>query len=216
MPVRKIPKNYLVVTGSFAGRKNREPNAFESLLEKEYMLLLDFDNSVLHYEVQPVKIPVPGTPRGYTPDILIHFKPDPATNFARRPLLAEVKHSEYLTKYEEKYKPKFSAAEAFVQELDWEFRKVTEIDIRTPRLTNLKFLREYRSVEPSTDDLTLLEEVICSTEGKATANQLLQTLAATDDERMYWLPIIWHAVISGFFTTDLNTPISHDSILSQA
>lgn len=40
MPVRKIPKNHLVVTGSFVSRKNGQMDAFESLLEKEYMLLL--------------------------------------------------------------------------------------------------------------------------------------------------------------------------------
>ena len=43
MPVRKIPKNHLHVTGSFASRKNGLMGSFESLLEKEYMLLLDFD-----------------------------------------------------------------------------------------------------------------------------------------------------------------------------
>lgn len=87
MPVRKIPKNHLVVTGSFASRKNAQMDGFESLLEKEYMLLLDFDEHVERFEVQPVTIPVPGVPKGYTPDVLVYFCPDPNSGEIRRPLL---------------------------------------------------------------------------------------------------------------------------------
>jgi len=69
MPVRKIPKNHLMVTGGYSSSKNTEIDAFESLLEKDYLLLLDFDESVRSFEVQPVHIPVPGVPRGYVPDV---------------------------------------------------------------------------------------------------------------------------------------------------
>ena len=58
MPVRKIPKNHLMVTGGYSSSKNTEIDAFESLLEKDYLLLLDFDESVRSFEVQPVHIPV--------------------------------------------------------------------------------------------------------------------------------------------------------------
>jgi hypothetical protein len=122
MAARKIPKNYLVVTGSFASRKNAQMDAFESLLEKEDMLFLDFDESVERFETKPVTIPVPGVPRGYTPDVLCRNA--------------------------EKYAPKFAAAEQFSRERDWSFRVTTQIDIRTPRLANLKFLREYRNISP--------------------------------------------------------------------
>jgi hypothetical protein len=94
MPVRKIPKNHLTVTGGFASRKNGEMGSFESLLEKEYMLLLDLDDGVESFEEQPVNIPVPGVRKGYTPDLLVHFQPDPITGHIRKPFLAEVKHSD--------------------------------------------------------------------------------------------------------------------------
>lgn len=79
MPVRKIPKKHLCITGGFASRKNGVMESFESLLEKEYMLLLEFDDSVAGFEEQPVTIPLPGLPKGYTPDFLVHFRADPAT-----------------------------------------------------------------------------------------------------------------------------------------
>ena len=46
VPVRKIPKNHLVVTGGYSSRKNTEIDAFESTLEKDYFILLDFDETV--------------------------------------------------------------------------------------------------------------------------------------------------------------------------
>lgn len=41
MPVRRIPKNYLFVTGRHPSPLADEVIEFESILEKEYMLLLD-------------------------------------------------------------------------------------------------------------------------------------------------------------------------------
>ncbi|WP_231671514.1 hypothetical protein [Ralstonia pseudosolanacearum] len=52
MPVRRIPKNYLFVTGRHASPQADEVIEFESILEKEYMLLLDSDPQLESYEVQ--------------------------------------------------------------------------------------------------------------------------------------------------------------------
>lgn len=58
MPVRKIPKNYLFVTGRHATDLSPEMVEFESILEKEYMLLLDFDPRVAGYEAQLTGYPL--------------------------------------------------------------------------------------------------------------------------------------------------------------
>ncbi len=57
MPVRRIPKNYLFVTGRHALPQADEVIEFESILEKEYMLLLDSDPQVESYEGQPCGLP---------------------------------------------------------------------------------------------------------------------------------------------------------------
>jgi hypothetical protein len=67
MPVRKIPKNYLFVTGAYSSRKSEVMDQFESLLEKDYLLVLDFDDEVESFEVQPVRVPVKGVRRGMFP-----------------------------------------------------------------------------------------------------------------------------------------------------
>ena len=108
MPVRKIPRNHLVVTGRLASAKAERMIDFESLLEKDYMLLLEFDDEVEIFEEQPVNIAVQGVPRGYTPDLLVHFK----AHLHRPPQLVEVKPRSYLEKYAEEYAAKFAAAKA--------------------------------------------------------------------------------------------------------
>ena len=213
MPVRKIPKNHLVVTGSFASRKNGQMDAFESLLEKEYMLLLEFDERVLRFEPQPVTIAVPGIPKGYVPDVLVHYHPDPISGKTPKPLLTEVKHTDDLQRKAQKYAPKFAAAEEYVSERGWEFRITTQVDIRTPRLANLKFLREYRNIEPANHDSLKLIQIVRECDGISLVDDLLRRLASTDDDRLHWLPIIWHAVVTRRLLFDWDRPIDNDTEL---
>ena len=56
MPVRKIPKNYRSVTGTFPSYKNKRNIFYESLLERDFYLLLEFNDDVDSYEEQPFKI----------------------------------------------------------------------------------------------------------------------------------------------------------------
>src|SRR5450830_817965 len=202
MPVRKIPKNHLSVTGSFASRKNGKMGGFESILEKEYLLLLDFDDEVESFEEQPINIPITGIARGYTPDVLVHFRADSETGQTRPPLLTEIKHSSDLKRNAEKYAPKFAAAEQYVAERGWEFRTTTEKEIRTPRLANLKFLREYRK---------RASHSIGGRDGqKSSLKRLLKGIAANDDEKLYWLPVIWNLILTRRLITNLDVAFDDD------
>jgi len=213
MPVRKIPKNHLSVTGSFASRKNGKMGGFESILEKEYMLLLDFDDEVESFEEQPVNISVPGIARGYTPDVLVRFREDLSTGQGRPPLLTEIKHSSDLNRNAEKYAPKFAAAELYVAELGWEFRITTEKDIRIPRLANLKFLREYRNVEPANTDCTRVIQLVNADGGTSALQSLLKSMAASDDEKLYWFPVIWNLILTRRLITNLDALFDDDILI---
>ena len=56
MPVRRIPKNYRCVTGSFATRKMDGPILFESTLERDFLYLCEFDHRVKLIEEQLLTI----------------------------------------------------------------------------------------------------------------------------------------------------------------
>jgi hypothetical protein len=49
MPVRTIPKNYRNLTGLVPNTRTAGMTAFESTLERDFFLLLDFDPDVLHF-----------------------------------------------------------------------------------------------------------------------------------------------------------------------
>lgn len=206
MAVRKIPKNYLFVTGGYSSRKSEKMDAFESLLEKDYLLLLDFDDAVESFEVQPVRIAVKGVAKGYVPDVLVKYRPDPQSGEVQKPLLAEVKRSDFLEKYAEKYAPKFAAAVRYAETLGWEFRPIDETEIRLPRLRNIKFLREYRNVCPSETDCLRLTQVVERHGRSSSSEQILADLAPSDETRLYWFPVIWSMVFQKRLLADLDIP----------
>jgi len=209
-PVRKIPKNYLLVTGAYSSKKNALIDAFESLLEKEHMMLLDFDESVAKFEPQPVRIPVPGVAKGYVPDLLVTYRPDPQTGMTRMPSLVEVKKADDLARNAEKYAPKFAAARQYAQDRGWEFQIITEVEIRIPRLANLKFLREYRNNPASSDDIQTVLTHMANANGETSSLALLDALAPTTEDKLYWLPVIWSMLLKRTLLTNMEMAFSND------
>lgn len=216
MPVRKIPKNYLSVTGVFSSVKNGKSLGYESLLERDLMILLEFDDTVERFEEQPVKIPVVVNGKKvkpYTPDILIHYRPLSSGEIPR-PVLGEVKTTMDLTKNNAKYAPRFKAASQYANERGWDWRKFTEKDIRSDYLENLKYLREYHSAEP---DEALLNEVISYLQGarsSVTVESLLQALCPTADRQLYIAPAIWYLLATKHIVANLKKPLDMKTKLS--
>ncbi len=204
MPVRKIPRNHIHVTGRHATSKSEDSADFESLLEKEHLLLLDHDPLVQSYEVQPVLIPVPGVPRGYTPDLLVHYALD-EDGCIPPSEIREVKKSEDFKRNAEKYAPKFEAAERYAADRGWVFRKIDETEIRIPKLGNLKFLSQFRFNEPEPHEveqlLSHLDEL-----GRTTSDELIASIAQTDEARLELMPVLWHLVITKRIGVDLDLP----------
>jgi hypothetical protein len=213
MPVRKIPKNHLFVTGGFSSRKNSQMRGFESPLEKEYMLLLEFDSSVESFEEQPLTIPLPGIAKGYTLDFIVHYKNNNAGQERQRSKLVEVKSSDDLRRNAEKYSKKFERATEFASDRGWDFEIVTEKHIRTPRLGNLKFLRAYRNIFPSSDQCYQITEILSKSQPQISLEALLDRLSVDENERLSVLPTIWHMVVSGKIYVDLDSPIRNDTLL---
>lgn len=213
MPVRKIPKNHLVVTGAFSSRKTAEMRGFESLLEKEFMLLLEFDNTVVSFEEQPLTIPIPGVTRGYTPDFVVHYHADHITQEQQRPKLVEVKSTDDLKRNADKYSKKFEIAARFANDRGWDFQIVTEKDIRTARLGNLKFLREYRNISPMHEQCHRITEIVSKRNVRTSVEALLDQLGAGEYERLNLLPTIWHMVVAGRLQVDLDSPLRNDTLL---
>ena len=155
MVARSIPKNYRNVTGRFASAKNQNLIGFESTLEKDFFLLLEFDRRVESFEEQPVTITyrgLEGRVCHYTPDALVRYQAALAGEPDWRPVLYEVKYRSDLREHGVEYRPKFKAARRYARDRGWRFRVVTEREIRTSRLSNIRFLLRYRRMRVDDQD----------------------------------------------------------------
>lgn len=190
--------------------------AYESRLEHDFMKLVGFDPRVSHYVEQPVKIEftdATGRPRSYSPDILVTYHPhkDPAQDI--KPLLAEIKYRRDLFKNWPDLKPKFRAARRYAREQGWEFRIITEVEIRTPYLKNIVFLLGYRDLGVVDAETAQLLEVLKRLCG-ADPDELLLTISEDRIRRAELLPMLWHLVANHRIGVDLTQPLTMRSRLS--
>ncbi len=122
------------VTGTVPGI-----GAYESTLERDLMEILRFDPEVQRVLPQPIRIEFvkPDGSKGECyPDGLIEFKPE----HPLLPVLYEVKYRADFRANWRELMPKFRAAKHFALARGWRFEVFTEREIRTPYLSNVKFL----------------------------------------------------------------------------
>lgn len=211
MPVRKIPKNYRSITGNFPSLKNGRNVAFESSLERDLFLTLEFDPSVVSYEEQPVKLSgsVSGRKVEYTPDCLVSYED------GKVPLLIEVKYKEDLEQCIEEYQPRFSLATDYTKRHRMEFKVLTEDDIRGNgvRLENYRLL--YRFTTPPRN-LEECRDHICGIvrrEGAINLCDLLKCLSTEKTVQATFTPSIWHLLFIGELEADLDEPIGYPTVM---
>lgn len=212
MPVRKIPKSFRAVTGRFPSILNGRCIGYESKLEHDYFLTLEFDRTILRYEEQPLEVSgvVNGRSVNYIPDCLITYKD------TRQQLLVECKYSTELTDDNEKLQIKIARLKEYASDNNLHFQLITEKDIPSAVLANC--LRLYRYAKPPlniagnrTRICDVLKVSCCMT-----LREILQTLAATPAEQANFTPAIWHMLFTGELETDMNTPVCFDSVLRKS
>ena len=144
MPVRKIRANHRSITGRVVSVRDSRPHPFESALERDFLVSLDFDRRVASFETQPLRVEyedAAGRLRTYTPDVFVQFVPDMRSVDKPPALLYEVKYAAEITQRRKELDPKFDAAREFARTRGWGFEVVTEDEIRNPFLFNAIFLR---------------------------------------------------------------------------
>jgi hypothetical protein len=211
MPVRKIPKNYRNVTGIAASSKAVGTAQFESTLERDFLALLEFSPEVEQFEVQPVVIKwrnEQGAPRSYTPDVLVKFKAD--TN--RIPWLCEVKYRADISKNWGDLHPKFRQGIRLAKQNGWRFRLITEVEVRTPYLDNVRFLApfKFRNVLEDDSERLLSRLRACS---DMTPAAMIESMSPDRQKQAEWLPVLWRLIADHRVGVDLNVALTKDSQL---
>lgn len=207
---RRVPINVRSLTGEVVGQQ------FESSLERDALLLVHWDCYVDSYQSQPVTIEYVDKelrPRRYTPDLLINYRADihlPGHMGPRKPLLCEIKYRSDLAKDWKALKPKFVAARKYAAERDWEFRVLTDREIRTAYLKNIQFLWSYKFADFHghhyrclSDTLKILEE----TDPKTLLDATYQSVTMRGEA----LWTLWCMLARGWIGCDLTAPLTMET-----
>ncbi len=175
------------------------------------MLLMHWDYAVDYFQSQPVRIEYSdsaGKLRTYTPDLWVKFHEQLAPG--RKPILFEVKYRADLIAQASELKPKFRAARAYAKEQGGQFKVVTETEIRSPYLENVKFLWRYRDsryhIEHQVKLTQTLEEMAV-----APVSILLEATYRSETLRGEALWTLWCLVARQEIVFDMTQPVSMDT-----
>lgn len=143
MAVRKVSNRGGNIIGHFPSVKLERMVAFESLLERDFICLLDYETTVEHFSEQPlvIKYQHAGKIRQYTPDFYVIYR--------GHAFLFECKPACFVDK--PKNQIKFEAARLWCQEQKWTFGIVTDEYLASNwRIRNIKLLTQFAryNIEP--------------------------------------------------------------------
>jgi len=145
---RKIPIQTRSVAGHFYSHKNKRLVQFESQLEKKCFLLLEFDDNVVSYIEQPLKIDK------YFPDILVKQYANDKLD-----VLIEVKYFKEIENPTDKLKEKFKKLEEYCLTHNLKFEIFTERKIEEPYFSNISLIYNYSEVKvPTKFKETILDQ----------------------------------------------------------
>lgn len=186
-PVRRIGIQSRSVTGTMPNG-----NRYESTLERDFMILMQFDPAVDVFTPQPLTLTYCGADgllHRYTPDGLIEWRVDRPVHDPR-PVLVEIKYREDVIGKWREWRARARAARAFAAEKGWLFMMFTEREIRTPALENATFLLPYlrRKIEPEME-LWLLDRLAELVE--STPRDLVGTLYRHKWNQATLIPVMW-------------------------
>jgi len=203
-PVRPIKLSRRSFTGRIA--MDGGSATFESTLERDWLVVLDFDKTVAELREQPFTLiyDTPGGKRKYTPDVMAKFN---TVTGKVDTIVYEVKPREELRANWARYECRFRAAIRHCKSQGWRFRIVTEREIRTPFLDNAKFLRRYRNLQR---DSLFAGQLLYSLKalGETTPQALLAAAYWTTETKMAALPTLWKLLAEREICTDFNCSIT--------
>lgn len=212
-PVRKISnKRSSKKTGFFPSNKNQRSVAFESLLERDYIYLLEFDQDVISYIEQPmtIKYSFNGKCYKYTPDFQVLRK--------TKSQIIEIKPKAKLIKIlkdENKYRG-LQAGFKYAQAYDSEYKIVTDNDIHVGcLLKNIKYLFTFSNIDvPDKLRRSIITELSMSNQMQI--KELVTKLTINDHhEKNKIIAYIFAMIYKHYILTNLYEPITLQSIIKQ-
>jgi len=191
---------------------------YESLLERDLLVLLEFNEMVMDIQEQPMTIEyvnANGREVTYTPDFLVIFKPINLRGLDSpypKSLLIEVKPSKKLKEVFKEYRPRFKIATKYAQQNDYIFKIYDEKRIRGIELENILFLKRYRK----THFEGVEEKRICGylhDIGHTQIDHILEALYATQTKKGIALSHLYQLIYNKKIGIDLGQQINNRSTI---
>lgn len=208
MAVRKIKKSYISCVGYFKSYKNNKQLAFESILERDFFTLLEFQQNVLSYEEQPLKInyQLKASNTRYTPDVLVTYDDGSKKIF-------EVKYqSDIDSDPELRYKISV-LKEEIAKQISIPFETFTDIQIDQIYFKNCVFLYKNAFI-PKNDAITAkILQTLVNLSAPITVRSFLELLSSNPIEQLKLLPYLWHEIFKNSSLIDMNQSITMSALL---
>lgn len=210
MSVRQIKKSYISCTGYFASYKNKSQVAFESVLERDFYMMLEFDENVVSYEEQPMRMQyeyLDGKNRRYTPDTLVTYK-----NRSQR--LFEVKYEDELQNNLELQEKLQLLSRHIKQEYSIDFEVYTDKYMDKQLLLNYKFLYKFVFIP---EDINIINEInnILNHVDKISVKDMLTKLDTNENKQLKYLPYIWNYVFHNIKVINRFNKLTMNTILEK-
>lgn len=185
MPVRKI-RNYRGrrhTIGKYPSIKLGRMVTFESQIELDFIVTLDYEKAVNWFEEQPLTIDFQRDGK------LHHYTPDFLYSEGEHHILAECKPAKF-TKTRSNLS-KFAVATQWCAVQGWQFRVITDTALREGfRLKNIKFLSNYARISVPSNLQTKILDNLCGM-GMATIAQLSQSIECRENANLL-MPAIFN------------------------
>lgn len=223
--VRKVRENPFSVTARLSSSKLGRMVQAESLLEYDFLSILDFDPRVEKYGEQCLVLPWADGPTGrkrrYCPDVLVKFHPHAIKADPRlRATIYEVKPHEVLRAQWPELKLKYRAVRRSLSGTGVRFRLMTDSRIDPVFAKNVQFLLTYKHErfqnEKSRQDREIDAELLAMVwqlRGTITPQAVLDHFGQTFELRARVLTRLWYAVATCVFDCDLVTPLNMNTPL---
>jgi len=208
---RKIGYTYGSVSGvfPFRGKKNIQ---FESTLERDLLMIMEYDPCVTDVIEQPVTIEYTnknGREVTYTPDFLVHYHPPhPLCNYKLNvSKLIEVKPNNLLKKNWLAIRPKLKIGTAHARQQGWIFCIYDESRIRSTCLDNINFLKRHRNHQyDAHEELRIINYI--TKKKNVSVEKLLKYLYSSEADKRTAKFQIWHLLSKHKLLCDMGRPLN--------
>ncbi|WP_419771315.1 MAG: TnsA endonuclease N-terminal domain-containing protein [Candidatus Marinarcus sp.] len=195
MSVRQIKKSYISCTGYFSSYKNKKQVTFESVLERDMFMLLEFDPRVVSYIEQPFTLHYTYydvKPRKYTPDLLITYKDKTQT-------VVEIKYKDELLSNQELVQKLSLVQNEIKLQKHLSFEIYTDEMINKQYMLNLKHIYNFVNIKEDIEKTKLIEKILDNT-GAITIQEVLNQYDSNKMKQTFFLPYIWNYVFHNMGT----------------